>query len=87
MVHTPENGRCPDCQVEPFELHEAGCDVARCKEHGIQWLQHSDCALTHWAGYWPGDFEVLEYQLPDLNAVGWPSGMTWSPQLERFVMP
>jgi len=30
--------KCPDCQVEPGNRHQDGCDVARCKHTGKQML-------------------------------------------------
>lgn len=37
--------RCPDCQVEPGQNHEEGCDYAQCPDCGEQLLLH-EC--EHW---------------------------------------
>lgn len=54
---------CPDCAVQPGQLHEDGCDVARCRLTGGQRLQCShdgDGCRTVWAGCWPGEVECAE---------------------------
>lgn len=53
---------CPDCQTEPGQPHQEGCDVARCARTGTQRLQcdHDDCN-TLWTGQWPGEAECIEY--------------------------
>lgn len=64
MTAKTENPRCPDCQVEPGQPHELGCDVARCPACGMQRLQcheHGDDealdVLAIWPGVWPGNVE------------------------------
>jgi hypothetical protein len=56
--------RCPDCGVEPGQLHEDGCDVARCRLTGEQRLQcdhtKEDGCNTAWEGEWPGLEECRE---------------------------
>lgn len=68
-----ETAPCPDCQVAPGQLHEDGCDVARCKNTGSQRLMQgcsrnkpcqgsllfADCR-TRWLGQWPGIAECQE---------------------------
>jgi hypothetical protein len=59
---------CPDCGVNPGELHIRGCDVERCPDCGGQ-LLFDDCAdppgLIHprqpWTGEWPGFAECREF--------------------------
>jgi len=56
---------CPDCGVAPDEQHEEECDVARCKNCGVQSLMCS-CGNTEntiWTGLWPGIQECYEQQL------------------------
>ena len=65
--------RCPDCQVVPGQVHEVGCDVARCTLCGWQRLScehrdslddgeyYSDKAWSTWTGRWPGDLECEEF--------------------------
>jgi primosomal protein N' len=57
---------CPDCGVNPGELHEDNCDVARCKNCGWQLLFHDNCddpENTTWTGEWPGVAECKEFDL------------------------
>lgn len=51
---------CGDCGVTPGQMHEENCDVARCKNCGMQLLLHSGCEEpenTLWTGIWPGVVE------------------------------
>jgi hypothetical protein len=34
--------KCPDCQVDPGERHQDGCDVARCRFVGRQYISCFD---------------------------------------------
>jgi len=61
---------CPDCNVKPGEVHEAGCDVERCSICGGQRLS-CDCKghdrrFARWTGIWPGSVEA-DYLKIDLN--------------------
>ena len=71
--------RCRDCQVEPGQRHQKGCDVALCAATGHQWIQcegqrhefddniygeHEErCQPTIWTGKWPGIVECREWNL------------------------
>lgn len=60
------NKTCPDCGVNPGEMHHDGCDVERCPDCGGQ-LISCDCdghlsAPRHpWTGEWPGVMECREF--------------------------
>lgn len=43
MDDQPPAEDCPDCGVAPGQLHEDGCDVARCKNTGMQRLSQAGC--------------------------------------------
>lgn len=55
-VESEPDIRCPDCAVAPGQLHDDGCDVARCWVCRCQRLM---CAGGHylavdvWTGTWP----------------------------------
>ena len=53
---------CPDCGVEPGEIHIDGCDVERCSACGYHRLQcrckTHDPAWARWSGWWPGSLEA-----------------------------
>ncbi len=76
-IRRPEN--CPDCGVEPGELHDPGCDVERCPGCGHQALSCDDdhwegLPRIPWTGIWPGVEECQEF--------GWYAKMTgrgWMP--------
>lgn len=63
--------RCRDCWVEPGQVHEDGCDVARCVWTGHQRLacgalladDGHECTNDVWSGTWPGEAECREYGL------------------------
>ena len=61
---------CPDCGVEPGQMHRIGCDVERCKICGWQ-AMGCDCdpntPPTTWKGTWPGEVEMAEGLASDLN--------------------
>jgi len=53
--------KCPDCGVEPGQIHQGGCDVERCSACKGQRLS-CECAghdpiLSKWDGAWPGTAE------------------------------
>ena len=57
--------KCPDCAVKVGQVHEDGCDVARCLDCGGQLLS-CDCnsgASDTWTGMWPGIKECYEKKL------------------------
>ena len=57
---------CHDCGVDAGEMHESGCDVARCTVCGIQALQcdeHLEAPMEVWTGIWPGIKECYEQKL------------------------
>ena len=57
---------CPDCYVAIGGTHLAGCDISRCKIHGVQLfkcllIQESDsCGPTKFDGFFPGTLEAIE---------------------------
>lgn len=66
--------KCPDCQVDPGQPHENGCDVEHCSVCGGQRLicdgdeeciEH-DKQFARWTGIWPAAAEA-EYLKMDLN--------------------
>jgi hypothetical protein len=77
---------CPDCGVEPGDLHLLGCDVERCPECGGQLISCGCFAESfdedaipnrmEWDGEWPGLADCREYGL-------WckrnPHGPGWTP--------
>lgn len=78
---------CNDCQANPGDAHDEGCDVARCMLTGQQRIQCDECrhcnTCTHtscdpdiWTGEWPGLAECREYGWwcyfgPDYGEQGW----------------
>ena len=62
-VHDPKN-RCPDCAVEPGNVHDGGCDVERCSVCKGQWIScghdNHDPEQSKWTGLWPGVAECRE---------------------------
>jgi hypothetical protein len=61
---------CPDCGVNPGEIHAEGCDVERCSACGRQAIgcacKNHDPAFARWTGFWPGDLESKALGI-DLN--------------------
>ena len=84
---------CGDCDVAAGEPHRPGCDVARCKNCGWQDIgDHAercpeDRPSTVWTGRWPGEVEVEEYGLRDLNELALLAVqglMRWDRNAERW---
>lgn len=62
--------KCPDCGVNPGQVHKYDCDVERCSVCGGQRL-FDDCKghdkrFARWTGYWPGKLEAIALGI-DLN--------------------
>jgi hypothetical protein len=55
---------CPECDAQPGEYHNDGCDVARCANCGGQFIfcpcesPENSCP---WTGQWPGEAECDEF--------------------------
>lgn len=90
---------CPDCSVQPGQMHRPRCDVARCANTGLQRLacpHPGSAGNTRWSGQWPGAAECLEYGLlcrpdpassdllPDLNRLY--TECDWDPARQRMVL-
>ncbi len=64
---------CPDCGVEPGEIHSNNCDVERCSVCGYQRLgcecKGHDKAFARWTGIWPGVAESVALGINDLNRI------------------
>jgi hypothetical protein len=83
--------KCGDCGATPGQSHLPGCDVARCKNCGWQALS-CDCEAEHtvWTGQWPGQAEVTEYGLTDLNELASMAAqglLHWDREAERWSKP
>jgi len=84
---------CPDCGVEPGQLHDHGCDVERCPNCGGQMIS-CDCdtddeitaslARMPWTGEWPGDAECQEYGMSLTELV---ATCRWDRAKRRWVRP
>ena len=64
-ANTNSTEKCNDCGVATGEVHEVGCDVARCINCGAQALS-CDCGNSEedvWTGLWPGLKECYEQKL------------------------
>jgi hypothetical protein len=61
---------CPDCYVEPGEVHLDGCDIERCSSCARQKMvcdcKDHDKSFARWTGIWPGVAEA-EYLGIGLN--------------------
>jgi hypothetical protein len=83
---------CPDCQACPGDSHKDGCDVARCTVCGWQRIScdHGNTGLgwgAIWTGEWPGDVEVREYGLADLNDLAMMAArgqLWWDGRVQRW---
>lgn len=91
---------CGDCGVAAGQPHSPGCDVELCKNCGWQAIAcgcpgeeddhtwHKNIPSTIWTGRWPGEIEVEEYGLKDLNelaSLGRQGLMKWDSAAERWV--
>ena len=75
---------CNDCGVKPGEIHEEGCDVARCTTCGGQRLG-CDCEEENedvWTGIWPGTIEALELRL----LTCWDYDKDWRASLNDYAI-
>jgi hypothetical protein len=60
--------KCPDCQVEPGERHESGCDVTRCRFTGTQQLM---CGFE-FGGFLPnGGIDIVEKRTHECEPCIW----------------
>ena len=69
-------GKCPDCQVNPGEIHLKGCDVAHCLNCGQQTIFWDCCENIEndiWSGLWPGVKECYEQKLICFDTCKYPS--------------
>jgi hypothetical protein len=75
---------CPDCNVEPGEEHQPGCDVERCSVCKGQFIScghdDHDPSKTKWDGEWPGTAECRERVWFAKETPGGPFGH-WTPCL------
>lgn len=66
-MYEPTLRNCPDCQAEPGERHNEGCDVERCSSCKGQYLmcecEDHDPRLSIWMGFWPGDLECISREI------------------------
>jgi len=64
IVSIGELRNCPDCNVNPGEPHEDGCDVELCSSCKGQRLmcecEDHDPEHSRWTGVWPGKLECRE---------------------------
>ncbi len=85
-------GNCPDCAVEPGNIHYSGCDVEQCSECRGQWIgcgcKSHNPEYVPWTGYWPGTVECFElgwfiqWDGPEM----YPGQCDPSPDLNRWAM-
>jgi hypothetical protein len=77
-----EKSICPDCSVEPGQLHVPGCDIEPCPACGGQaiscpcpgknGISASGSRRVPWNGEWPGKAECREFGWYARRApVGW----------------
>jgi hypothetical protein len=71
-----DQGPCPNCGVNPGQLHRLGCDVEQCPDCGMQLLScphflfgtvksPPDVQRMPWTGTWPGEQECREFDWYD----------------------
>ena len=64
--------KCPDCNVNPGEIHKDNCDVERCSICGGQKLscecKNHDRQFSRWTGIWPGLSEAMYLNI-NLNTI------------------
>jgi hypothetical protein len=69
-THEEPSMNCPECGVEPGQLHSPPCDVERCPDCGGQRFfcdcepgdaEASDTPRLPWSGEWPGLAECREF--------------------------
>lgn len=78
---------CPDCAAKIDAEHDAGCDVARCLETGLQRLScrdEHDCGQDVWTGLCPGLIEAAEYGV-DLNTLTGSGRFRWDRVSRRWT--
>lgn len=61
--------RCGDCAVQPGEVHEDGCDVARCLAYGTQRIQCGEGQRLVCYGFHPWGSPIVAYE-PDGHDCG-----------------
>lgn len=92
----PHPPRCPDCAARPAEVHDLGCDVARCPACGEQRIQCREHdadrrmdALAIWTGSWPGRTECDEWgwDLNQLARAAHHGKVIWSIEGQRYIQP
>lgn len=82
---------CPDCDVEIGERHDNDCAIARCIYCGRQDISCARCDMTRpsttWKGALPGQEEVEEYGLADIDELAQlvsRGEMIWDVDEQRF---
>ncbi len=88
---------CPGCDALPSHRHHPDCDVARCRQTG---LQRAGCDQPHdhgddpWTGTYPGEAECRAFgwmmpapfeEFPDLNRLYVEA--VWDPHTGHWTRP